>query len=66
MAIVFGLESLTFLAEIHISIPKCTEEEGGKGGGSSTDLGIIPKKTFSFSASLSRRGETKRKRVIFG
>ena len=47
MAIVFGLENPTFLAKIHIIIPKCTEEEeeeeeGGLG------LGIIPKKNNFF------------------
>ena len=46
-AIVFGLENLNFLAKIHIFIPKCTEEEGGKSNG----LGNVPK-NFFFSASL--------------
>ena len=39
MAIVFGLENLTFLAKSDIFIPKYTE--GGALG--STDLGNIPK-----------------------
>ena len=45
MAIVFGLENPTFLAKIHIIIPKCTEEEEEEGG---LGLGIIPKKNNFF------------------
>ena len=37
----FGLQNPTFLAKIHIFIPKCTEGEGG-----STGWGIIPEKFF--------------------
>ena len=48
MAIVFGFENPTFLAKIHIFIPKCTE------GGGSTGLENIPKKyQFLFTASLN-------------
>ena len=42
MAIVFGLENLTFLvAKSDIWIPKCTVVRGGDG---SKNLGNIPKK----------------------
>ena len=47
VAIVFGLESRTFFWQSHVIIPKCSEGAGG-----ATSLGIIPKNTDFFTASL--------------